>query len=208
MDEPKLGPVAQFHEADEVETQLKALTMEVFQDFIRDNEREMNTFGMPHLGSFAHIERWVKADGLAMVRGNSEDAMRYLFNAWRSRNPKRGLHFLRTYLQLLWPGGWVVNQLWQRKSAPYPTALYALEEMPPGTTPSDDHFLTSRINVDIVSTEESGVGLASVANSIRSACGAKFVVTLRNMRQSTSTMTVVSLGTPNQFLGSTGSSTL
>jgi len=177
-----LQPVQQFHEADEVEQQLKALTLDLFREYFRFYEREINAMGMPHLADFELIERWVKVDGLAMVRGNSQDAMRYLFKAWRSRNPKRGLHFLRTYLQLLWPDGWAAVQLWQRKDKAYPNGLVSTLDTPIQGDPRKDHYLTSRINIDVYAEGEDGKGISSVARALRTTLSAKFVVMIRLLR--------------------------
>ncbi len=108
--------------------------------------------------------------------------MRYLFKAWRARNPKRGFHFLRTYLQLLWPDGWGVAQLWQLKNKPYPEGLVSLLDSPEITDPRKDHYLTSRVNIDVFADNETGVGLASVGRALRSVLGAKFIVLVRLLR--------------------------
>lgn len=202
---PALEPIQASHEADELEAQFKQMTMEVFQESIRFLEREINVFGAPHLGSFEQVERWVKADGLAMVRGEDEDSMRYLFKAWRGQNPKRGLHFLRTYLQLLWPNGWSVSQLWQKKTAPYPLALATKDDFADGVDPAQTHYLTSRVNVDIETDEESGLGLSQVAKSIRYICGAKFLLALRVLRQSRMDFRMASIFSGTDMLLTSGS---
>lgn len=201
---PRLEPLLASHANDEIESQIKALEVEVFQEHIRAQERRLNVFGSPHLGDFSLVEQWVKADGLSMLRGNAQENMRYLFKAWRSRNPRRGLHFLRTYLQLLWPNGWRVSQLWQRKDAPYPTALVSKDDMPEGTNMRVNHYLTSRINVDVTTDAESGTGVASVSRSIRAVVGAKFLVALRSIRFSSTTLTVASIGTASQHISTSG----
>lgn len=199
---PVLEPVKAFHDADELEAQFKALSADVFKQYLRFVEREINAYGMPHLASFEQVERWVKADGLAMVRGSQEDPMRYLFKAWRGQNPKRGLHFLRTYLQLLWPGGWDAEQQWQRKNATYPTALSSGPELAIQkiTNPRLTHFLTSRLNVDITAQGESGDGLAQVARSLRYICGAKFLVNLRVLRRGKTDLRRASIFSGTQML--------
>ncbi len=60
---PDLESIKAFHEADDLELQLKELTLDIFREFFRHYERDLNTFGAPHLGSFEQIERWIKADG-------------------------------------------------------------------------------------------------------------------------------------------------
>lgn len=177
---PALLPLEGSHDADEVELQLKSLTAEVFREYCRAYERELNVYGIPHLGSFDLVEQWVKADGLAMVRGNSQEAMRYLFKAWRARNPKRGLHFLTMYLNLLWPGAASADQLWQQKALAYPDGLVKRSEIM--GEPREGHFLTSRVAVEVDSEDESGAGLQSVRRALRSVLGAKFILLLRLVR--------------------------
>jgi hypothetical protein len=201
---PAMEPLLASSANDAMEEQIRALGIEVFQQNIREQGRRINAFGSPHLGDFSLVEQWVKADGLSMLSGNAQENMRYLFKAWRARNPRRGLHFLRTYLQLLWPNGWGVSQLWQRKDAPYPTALVSKNEMPSGTDMRVDHYLTSRINVDVTTDAESGTGIAGVSRSIRAVVGAKFFVVLRILRVSSSTMTMANIGTSRQHLSSSG----
>jgi hypothetical protein len=180
--------------------------MDAFRDFLRSLEREIGVYGAPHLGGFDQVERWVKADGLAMARGGSQDAMRYLFKAWRARNPKRGLHFLRTYLQLLWPNAWAVDQLWQKKSQPYGQALYGREELLARGVINidDDHFLTSRLNVDVAAQEGTGAELLQVSRSLRYVCPAKYVVNLRLLRKSQITFKTASVFSACQALDTAG----
>lgn len=203
---PDLEPVKYFHEASELETQLKQMSLDIFREHIRTDERDLNVYGVPHLGSFDLIERWVKADGLSMIRGDDQAAMRYLFNAWKARNPKRGLHFLRTYLQLIWPESWDVDQLWQKKSAPYPTALFTKSELLSlgVTDPSVDYFMTSRINVDVAADTGSGDGVLQVLQSLRSVCGAKFYLGLRLLRRSRITFNVACVFTSSQHIQTWG----
>lgn len=168
QDTPDLAPLRASHEADQVEAELKALFMEMLAEFVRPAERVVNTAGTPHLGPFSQVERAVKNEGLALYRRPDESAMRYLFRAWRARNPKRGLHMLRTYLQLLWPNGWTVEQLHQLKAADYPEAL--------STTPSGDKFMTSRVRVAIESPNLTGEDVAATVPALRSVVPARIVL--------------------------------
>lgn len=187
---PVLEPVKAFHEADAIEHQLKAMSLDVFREYLRGVEREINVYGAPHLGALEQVERWVKSDGIVITRtsSSSDDSIRYLFKAWRSRNPKRGLRFLRTYLQLLWPNAWEAEQLWQHKKLPYPTALYSDSELVLRGVddPSKDYFLTSRVNVNVSTSTETGSGVTQVARSLRYVCGARFLVNLRYVQKSKS----------------------
>lgn len=179
---PDFAPIEASAQWDETEAQIKQLTLEVLRGWFRAYERELNVYGAPHLGSFELVERWVKTDGLSMVRGSSEDAMRYLFKAWRARNPKRGLHFIRTYLQLLWPGQATIEQLWHQTGKSYPEFLSTEDEVVKAFGNTDGHFLTSRVLVEVNADEESGASLASVQRSLRSALGAKFILLCRLLK--------------------------
>lgn len=178
---PTLQPLQESHEADEVEAQLKALTLDLFREYFRVHERELNVYGAPHLGSYELVERWLKADGLSVVRGNSREAVRYLFKAWRARNPRRGLAFLKTYLQLLWPGSWTVEQMWQPKDRPYPMGLEERQYI--SGDPHATHYLTSRVIADVEDLDEDGYGLEQIKPGLRSTLGAKFLLVVRLARR-------------------------
>lgn len=166
---PALKPLANSHDASQLEAEMKALFMEVFEDLLRESERRINLFGSPHLGDFELLERNIKRDGLALYRNPDEGAMRYLYKAWRARNPRRGLHFLRAYLQLLFPNNWTLTQMWQRKDLPYPTAL--------STTDGGNHFLTSRLRLEFETGQEVEAVIA-VVSALRSAMAARFVLSV------------------------------
>lgn len=119
---PTLGPLVnsagtRAPEYAEIEAELKQIFLDLFSTYLRASERDLNVFGAAHLGSLDLLTKRIKVDGLA-VFGDDTNAVEYLYRAWNFRNPKRGMIFLRTYLQLLWPNGFVVDQLWQQKSLP------------------------------------------------------------------------------------------
>jgi hypothetical protein len=178
---PSLAPLQHSHDANVLEAELKQLVLFLFETHLRDAERELNVYGVPHLGSLPLIERHVKREGLALIR-TEEPAMRYLYKAWRARNPKRGLHFLRMYLQLLWPNGWIVEQLWQDKSMPYPTALSSASSIG-NADPSATHYLTSRIRVSIDDEGEMGMNIPMVAPALRAVIAAKYVLQLSLLKR-------------------------
>lgn len=177
---PQLEPLANSWAADDIEQELTQMFIDLFQNNLRASERDLNVFGAPQLGSLDLVENYVKRDGLALIR-TDEPSMRYLYRAWRARNPKRGLHFLRTYLQLLWPNGWHVDQMWQQKGTPYPTALVARTAIP-ADDPHTTHYLTSRLNVFIDSDSETGANIASVAPALRAVLAARFVLQIQALR--------------------------
>ncbi len=97
--------------------------------------------------------------------------MRYLFRAWTARNPKRGLHFLKCYLQLLWPNQWTYDQMWQLKTAVYPNALSKRSDL--GSDPHATHFLTSRIAITLTASDISAAQIIQVLGPLRSTLGAR-----------------------------------
>ncbi len=139
-----LAPLRRSHEADQLETELKALFMAMFDQYVRPGLDAVATAGAPHLGSIDQLERAVKVDGIALQRADV-GVMRYMHKAFRARNPKRGLHMLRAYLQVMFGSdGWELDQKWQDQGQPYPTSLH--DEEAPG------RFLTTRLHAKVVST--------------------------------------------------------
>lgn len=170
--QPEMLPLALSHEADDLETELKQLFMEMFETHIRADERYVNVLGMPQHGPRELIEDSLANDGLSIYRGAdvASGAGSYLLRAWRSHNPKRGLHLLKTYLQLLWPNVWKAEQMWQDKAEPYPTALAPTDE--------GNHFLTSRVNVALPSRVTSGGDLNAIQSGLRASLPARIVMQL------------------------------
>jgi hypothetical protein len=111
FDAPDLQPLRNSFEYDQLEADMKDAFMAVFNKYIRPAERQANLVGMPHLGDSDLIERTLKDYGLSIVK---RDATRtaFLLKAARARNPRRGMIFLRQYLQSVWPGVWRVEPLW------------------------------------------------------------------------------------------------
>ena len=186
---PNLGPLQNSWEANEVEAELKQVFLDLFATYLRGDERDLNVYGAAHLGSLDLLARSIKRDGLA-VFGDDTNAVRYLYRAWHARNPKRGLTFLRTYLQLLWPDGWRVEQMWQDKSQPYPTKLVARGQL--GANPHDTHYLTSRIAVSIDDDSETGVSIPRVSPALRSVMAARFVLDIEVLKRAEDMISVAS----------------
>lgn len=155
----------------ELEYELKDLFIKVYADTMAATADDMNVYGAPHLGSFGLVERNIDRDGLSVLRETTEARIRYLFRSWRHLNPERGLHFLRLYLSALFGDSWTAEQLWQRKDQPYPTALATTAEV----GDSEDHFLTSRVRVDV----DSEIVPAKILSSLRSAIAARILLTVR-----------------------------
>lgn len=142
---PKLAPLEGSFAENEVEADLKAMFLSLFNTMLAPALFDVNVLGATHLGSLDLVRRTVNSDGLVLLQGDREEAAtRYLYRAWKSENQQgRGLAFLRTYLQMLYPNQCEVEQLWQEKTAPYPTALRST--LPAGE--EGDYFLTSRVRV-------------------------------------------------------------
>lgn len=178
QERPALQPLVNSHEADQVEAELKALFIRLFEQHIRPSERRVFTLGAPHLGPFDQVEQAVKAEGLALIRQGEPEAMRTIFKAWRGLNPKRGLHMLRLYLQLMWPNSWTMNQMWQLKTGTYPNEL--------SPTDGGNHFLTSRVAVKINANITDGADVAAVLPAMRSVLPARLLlgVTIEQIMES------------------------
>jgi len=133
--------------------------------------------GAAHLGSFDLVRKAVNTDGLVLLQGDGEEpATRYLYRAWKSRNTQgRGLHFLRTYLQMLFPNIGEVVQLWQGKNALYPTDLREEE--------SADAFLTSRLCITVNSWPDANADRL-VMDCITQVVAARFVPKLQHFMAS------------------------
>ncbi|WP_186083647.1 phage head spike fiber domain-containing protein [Burkholderia gladioli] len=132
IDPPSLAPLQNSAERDDFEAELKALFISVFESMIRDRERRLNLYGMPHLGDDELIQRALKNAGLSLIRRDTT-RQSFLLKAALARNPRRGLIFLRQYLQSAWPNVWTAEPLW------HPVAL--ADQYP--------QFLTPRTSVPI-----------------------------------------------------------
>lgn len=150
MTEP-MQPLERSWSANDEERELGELFIRLYKEQLQTAADEINFYGMPHLGPFSLIERSLTSDGLSVLRDTDEDSLRFLYRAWKHRNPERGLHFLRTYLRAIWGDNQMAYQLWQKKTEPYADAL-ALKSMDEivseGLNPAD-FYLTSRIRADI-----------------------------------------------------------
>lgn len=169
---PALLPLVNSAEADAIEAELKELFIYLFETELREDERFINTLGMPHLGTSSQVEQSLAVDGLSIYRGAAAagGAGAYLLRSWRAHNPKRGLALLKTYLQLLWPNVWTATQMWQDKAQPYPTAL--VEE------DGGNHFLTSRVHVTLPSRSTTGGDVSAISAGLRASLPARMLLRL------------------------------
>ncbi|WP_320153058.1 hypothetical protein [uncultured Tolumonas sp.] len=129
---PSATPLQYSHDASQIEAELKGVFTDLFS-LVGADSFDANVLGAPHLGSFDLVRKMVNHDGLVLLRGEREEAAtRYLYRAWKSGDvQKRGLHFVRTYLQLLFPGESEVKQLWHSKAQPYGQAFIKNEPRDP-----------------------------------------------------------------------------
>ena len=178
---PTLGPLVNSDEYDDIEGELKQIFLDLFSTYLRASERDLNVYGVAHLGSLDLLTRRIKEDGLA-VFGDDTNAVEYLYRAWNFRNPKRGMIFLRTYLQLLWPNGFTVDQLWQQKGVPYPTALTTRTEIT-DADPETNYYLTSRIRVSIDDASETGVTATRILPALLAVLAARFLIELQVLKR-------------------------
>lgn len=170
---PALRPLAASYTENEIEADLQKLVLDLFASTMAEDVFDSSVLGAAHLGSFDLVRRAITADGLILIPGSrQEPATRYLYRAWRAANVQgRGLHFLRTYLQLLFPGAHSVSQMLQDKALPYPTALTPYD----GVTVPPDKYLTSRLEIAI-QVSENVQAVPEVVACVLSVVPARFVV--------------------------------
>lgn len=170
VDPPALAPLVNSFEESQIESELKAVFLAVFGRMVRERERALNLYGMAHLGGEELVGRSLQQDGLAVVRRDAA-RMRFLLKSWRARNPKRGLLFLRKYLQTVWPNQWQLDQFWH----PIASAIeYPAHKKPQGDPETD--FLTSRVRVSVTVAVDDGTGLLAMQKALRSTIAARIVL--------------------------------
>lgn len=193
---PGLVPLRNSFAVDEIEADLKRLFLDLFTEHLATTAFDANVLGAPHLGTMDLVRRMVNTDGLVLLRGDREEsATRYVYRAWASRNVQgRGLHFLRTYLQMQFPNSSEAYQLWQDKSVPYPTRLRR--------EGGDGWFLTSRVQIMVDAQVVTGDQIDQIYKSIVSILPARFIPKISVSLNSRSALNAGSVGTPTmQFDG-------
>lgn len=182
----RLLPLVHSHDATALEAEMKDLFIKLYADAMAATADDINVYGAPHLGSFSLVERNIDMDGLTVLRETTEDRIRYLFRAWRHRNPERGMHFLRLYLAAIFGDRNQVTQLWQKKDAPYPEDLRTEAEITDAGLAVSQFFLTSRVRVDV----DTEVVPAKLLASLKSAVAARILLNVRVSRVVTSSVGV------------------
>lgn len=140
---PGLLPLVASHADNPLEVGIKQLVLDVWCKLLARRAFDANVLGAVQLGSFALVQSSLSRDGLVLAKSDGlPDAIRYLYKAWVGRNGQgRGLHFLRTYLQLQFGTQARAHQLWQPLNMPYLTGLRR--------TNNGRCWLTSRLAVEI-----------------------------------------------------------
>jgi len=170
-----LIPLQRSAEYDAIESELKALSLYLYETGIQGGVREANVYGMPHLGPDEFISRGLSNDGLALMNNTPTDNTRYLFNAWRYLNPQSGTAFLEIYLRALFGPTFEINQLWCPVDGIYPVDAISEAEVTALGDSTDSYFLTSRLQVDI----DTEVLPARIVEAAKTAVSAKFVLDVR-----------------------------
>jgi len=174
-----------------LESDLKQLTVDLYTNNLKASADAINVYGAPYLGTADLVKKFIQQDGLTIINTDNDTDQMYVFKAWRYRNPRRGLHFARLYLQTLYPNNFTIDQLWQKTSAPYPTSLATTNDMADyGYNPAS-YWRTSRVRVDLTTTANVPV---QILTSLRTTLAARFVLELRvkaSMATETGTATVM-----------------
>lgn len=150
-----LKPLEHSHEYNQLEREYKRLAIDLFKKNLMNQASDLNVYGMPHLGSQTLLTQYLiheNINNISDINVNREN-LRYLTQAWKFRNGKRGLFFLKTYLRCLWGNDFDVIQLWQKKNEPYPTALKSKEDIELSGESLNDYYLTSRLHIILYGNE-------------------------------------------------------
>lgn len=169
-----LEPLNQQQECDLLESEWRAIFIDVFEKTIAPKMQDVMNFGSPHLGSIELMKQFATYDGLGSLRSDVENyRLSYLLKAWRARNQKRGFHFLNTFLQMLYPNNFNVSQMWQEHGQPYPLVLRDEDAMRRSNKP---HWLTSRVMVEIFDLSENGDTISQYQPTLQAIIGARFLL--------------------------------
>ena len=114
---PTLASLAHSHSPNDMEDELRLLTLDLYGELLAETDYDINLLGMPHLATLPLVQREIAADGLFLMRDDTPEYLtRCLYRAWRGRNRNgRGLYFLRLYLRLLFGDAATATQI--KKSA-------------------------------------------------------------------------------------------
>lgn len=169
---PSLVPLQNSFAADDVENALRNLFIDLFDEMLALKSFDLNVIGVGHLGSLDLVRRLVNFDGLALTDGDREEsATRYLYKSWKARNRNgRGFFFLETYLQMLFPNGFAVEQMAQAKSGTYPNQLSPLSRA------DSTKYSTSRVRVALDAYKATWENVLKMEPILRSIIPARLVL--------------------------------
>jgi hypothetical protein len=204
MTSTSLTPLEKSGCASQAESDLMTLATRLAVEFLGAEADDIRVLAMPHEGSADLIHKALLRDGLVLPQGGLDDApLRQLYRAWQAGNCQgRGLHFLRTYLQLLFPNQCAVEQLWCTEDS-YPDPADDLWWMPrwgddglmfdgswrygmaiegrtrDSTLDESGVFLSSRIRVSLNHETADTMAVISMSDVFGDLLAARFVVEVR-----------------------------
>lgn len=172
----QVTPLVLSHAYDGVEDEMRHLFIAVYQKRLASRAADVNAYGMPHLGSKTLLQKYLVSQGISNFNAASlnEDYARYMVLAWRNRNPKRGTHFLNTFLRLVWGTEFDIFTLWQHKNKPYTKELKTEPEIEEDNESLDDYFPTCRLRVTLYG--DSGYFSMEIAKSLNHILPARLFV--------------------------------
>ena len=174
---PQMAALQNSYTNNNFEKEIKNLFIRLFKEHLGESAFNAFVLGSPHLGSFDLVRKSINTDGISLLQSNVEEATtRYLYRAWKSGDvQKRGLHILRVYVKLLFGNLAEVTQLQHSIHDTYPINLV---EYKSGESLLPDHYLTSRVYVDIDSSF-ADASIKRIASSVQSILAARFVPEIR-----------------------------
>ena len=177
---PILKPLKNSFANGTIESEYRDLFLEVFSELLAERYFDVSVLGSAQLGSLNLVRKAINNDGLVMLEGDTEEVnTRRIYRAWMSRNNQgRGLHFLRAYLQLVFPNVCAVDQLWQKKTLAYPLFAICKRSDPQIDINTEDYFLTSRIEISLDPNVDSK-NVQKIGAIVRSIIPARLVPSFR-----------------------------
>lgn len=174
---PQMTALKNSYTNNDFEKEIRDLFIDLFTKHLGEDAFNAFVLGSAHLGSFDLVRKSINTDGISLLQSNVEETTtRYLYRAWKSGDvQKRGLHILRVYIKLLFGSLAEVTQQQHSIHEQYPTKLV---DYKPGDDLLPDHYLTSRVYVDIDSTFAND-SIKRIASSVQSILAARFVPEIR-----------------------------
>lgn len=173
-------PLATQQENGQLEREWNEIFRAVFEKTLQKKTQEISVYGLPWAsGTEESIYPFFSLIGLNTLQTIHDiDKLSFLYKAWTVTNPKRGFHFLRTFLQMVYPEAFTIYQLWQPKSETYPNGLVS-----ESNATQETHWLTSRVRLEV---EDWSEGSSQLLNKYRpvlqSIVSARFVLDLGIIR--------------------------